>query len=1172
MGTVPPNNDSGWYYTTTGNSKINWYYYASLGRNDSGFPTNKKLNQAETLYTIVRWGGGDFAGNLFLNLYTKRENDTNDAGTFYRSRITYISSDSLTLGRTYFIYYGEDPGIFPTLPRVELTMDTATTVGPDISVVNGEVVLGNLALEEEISSLALSSNSGAPTGISYTVKSLGSVIDSYQEDFLLEADNNGTFQNGLTEVGATVSLGGTLIQDTFITGDSANDINFNINGRTILQDSQFNNQQNFNYNSTFTHDGTITSLSQQYDDGGGETADLGMYISAEDGFYMERNYEENSVNRNQLLSLDVNGAKFWNDFGNMSIFNTYSKIDIEAGDGNGGQERATLRLDTTSTKLSQPSGNVPGSNEMSIRFWKRDGNGTTHDPYMYFTVDGYQDGYQDIIYQKTLGISEDNGLIGLNQYIGLSTDYSFMPKKYIDDLVSGSSASYSFTNGLTESGGTVKLGGLLTENTTIIGDINNGYGFNVEGNTVLTATSGYYSNILTHDSSTTSLLQEYDDGVENGNLEAYIQAEDGFYIERNYDSGTGNRKQGITFDSNGVNIYNEFSNMGIGNPNGVITLYSENSSLNMGAGGSFNFTVDVSDNNGSPIGLYLNSDLYSGSLGSNGSSILLVGRESDIRLSDTLQVNDTTNGSSEGELDLYITNSNNFTLMPKKYIDDLVSGGTAPSLQEVLDIGSTASLIVDINNEQPKQILLENGYIDGSDTKTSNIDITSFGDINMKINQLESGEVRIGEFNLNNDDGTYLLESYDAGNGTDSYSKKLGLESGDFYKGEYTNQFGEGSTSIFVSNQKIGLYNSVNQYGRNIGSKIQTTNSVQSNSVFAQSILLELNGPRFEMRSVMDINYPSGKSYFSFGGVSSTHSIVYSESGFGVDDSGLSAIDDYITSSSDYAFMPKKYIDDLVSSSDLLSVLTAGDYAENGDTSYYLGSDGFTVDGSNSGGDKTYTIDSNSSYIQLSVTDDNDSSANGTLLIDQNGILFDFGNEVTFGGFGSNKVVYDGSSFGVSTQGSNLQDYLNSATNSTFMPKEYIDDSISTLSSSLPTTTTYKIDSNTDTVLYSDSEISLSWDVSGSDIEIEILSNPTLEQVHLTKLNNGNLSAFDLQSSDGVVDIEGNMSSDDKIDLTIFAPSDSNYPHYRISIVRSNTLFYTNSPFLVIVEKWVTYN
>jgi hypothetical protein len=127
--------------------------------------------------------------------------------------------------------------------------------------------------------------------------------------------------------------------------------------------------------------------------------------------------------------------------------------------------------------------------------------------------------------------------------------------------------------------------------------------------------------------------------------------------------------------------------------------------------------------------------------------------------------------------------------------------------------------------------------------------------------------------------------------------------------------------------------------------------------------------------------------------------------------------------------------------------------------------------------------------------------------------------------------------------------------------------------SNTPVVSTYKIDSNADITLYSDSEISITWDVSQTDIDMEILTDPTTSQVHITKRNsNGAITAFDLENADGVSQIEASMGNDDRIELNIFAPSDSTYPHYRISITRSNSLTYTNTPFLVIVEKWSSYS
>jgi len=50
---------------------------------------------------------------------------------------------------------------------------------------------------------------------------------------------------------------------------------------------------------------------------------------------------------------------------------------------------------------------------------------------------------------------------------GTLTDYSLTTKKYVDSVAALGGGSYTFTNGLTNSSGTVKLGGALTQNTSI---------------------------------------------------------------------------------------------------------------------------------------------------------------------------------------------------------------------------------------------------------------------------------------------------------------------------------------------------------------------------------------------------------------------------------------------------------------------------------------------------------------------------------------------------------------------------------------------------------------------------------------------------------------------------------------------------------------------------------
>jgi len=120
---------------------------------------------------------------------------------------------------------------------------------------------------------------------------------------------------------------------------------------------------------------------------------------------------------------------------------------------------------------------------------------------------------------------------------------------------------------------------------------------------------------------------------------------------------------------------------------------------------------------------------------------------------------------------------------------------------------------------------------------------------------------------------------------------------------------------------------------------------------------------------------------------------------------------------------------------------------------------------------------------------------------------------------------------------------------------------------------TYNISSSSDIDLYNDGTIRLFWDVSQTDIDMEVLTDPTTNQVHVTKIKDGTTSAYDIENSDGLVQIESAMGNDDRIQLSVYAPLDTNYPQYRFEIVLPSTLIYgAGRPFLVMVEKINSYS
>ena len=112
----------------------------------------------------------------------------------------------------------------------------------------------------------------------------------------------------------------------------------------------------------------------------------------------------------------------------------------------------------------------------------------------------------------------------------------------------------------------------------------------------------------------------------------------------------------------------------------------------------------------------------------------------------------------------------------------------------------------------------------------------------------------------------------------------------------------------------------------------------------------------------------------------------------------------------------------------------------------------------------------------------------------------------------------------------------------------------------------------TDQIFFIDDYIELYWDDSSTDdIELTIKTNPSSEEVHVIRENSTNdtTAAFDLQVSDGRTALDPEMGNDDKSNITMWAPSDSNWPFYRITVQKSNSTNYTNTPAFVLVERFV---
>ena len=121
---------------------------------------------------------------------------------------------------------------------------------------------------------------------------------------------------------------------------------------------------------------------------------------------------------------------------------------------------------------------------------------------------------------------------------------------------------------------------------------------------------------------------------------------------------------------------------------------------------------------------------------------------------------------------------------------------------------------------------------------------------------------------------------------------------------------------------------------------------------------------------------------------------------------------------------------------------------------------------------------------------------------------------------------------------------------------------------------TKKLNTTATATIYTDANILLEFqDAATDDIALEILTNPSSEDVHILVSDvGGSLTAYDRVIADGKLDIDTDFGNDDRLDITIFAPSDATYQAYRITLVKSNPTTYTNTPMMAIIELLPTFS
>ena len=113
-GSLDPKGREGWYFTNSVNgSKINWYYYDPTQMNTT-------VANFKGTYAVVTI---DTNRVPYFAVYT--------AGTlngWYQSkRVYYVQNPATVAPGKYLIYTGQNPSVYPELPRIQFTTDLANT-------------------------------------------------------------------------------------------------------------------------------------------------------------------------------------------------------------------------------------------------------------------------------------------------------------------------------------------------------------------------------------------------------------------------------------------------------------------------------------------------------------------------------------------------------------------------------------------------------------------------------------------------------------------------------------------------------------------------------------------------------------------------------------------------------------------------------------------------------------------------------------------------------------------------------------------------------------------------------------------------------------------------------------------------------------------------------------
>jgi len=158
-----PNNRKGWYFAkTAGAEKFNYYYYGQ-GNRALRLQDVKEYYFVGAVYTYA-----NHASIPFINIYTKPLGDGQDAGAWYRTKITYYPSTSTLIQLGIKCQFSSLATTGTRFPYSQHHLNVVLVNGPN-------------AQSEEILTMSVQSDSSADNGARILISHVGYALHNRDE-------------------------------------------------------------------------------------------------------------------------------------------------------------------------------------------------------------------------------------------------------------------------------------------------------------------------------------------------------------------------------------------------------------------------------------------------------------------------------------------------------------------------------------------------------------------------------------------------------------------------------------------------------------------------------------------------------------------------------------------------------------------------------------------------------------------------------------------------------------------------------------------------------------------------------------------------------------------------------------------------------------------------------